>query len=183
MNGTLAALGSRASSAARTAASPMAWICVAIPPAAARADELAQPLGLGDPDAAPQLRGERTVGLGLDVGQERRGPRPERAVGEALQPADPGPPVGIGAEHRAAAQTAGQCRVERVVAERGEHPDREPAGLGQARVGRIRPVEVGVRREAARVVDGDDAEAQQLERDRDDGGLEVGLRHRRDVDR
>ena len=32
-------------------------------------------------------------------------------------------------------------------------------------------------------MDRDDPEAQQLERDRDDGGLEVGLRHRRDVHR
>ena len=61
MNGTAPAVGSRASSAARTAASPIAWICVAIPPAAASLDELAQPLGLGDPDAAPQLGRERPV--------------------------------------------------------------------------------------------------------------------------
>ena len=47
-------------------------------------------------------------------------------------------------------------------------PEREPAGLGQARVGRIRPRQVGVRRSPPGIVDRDDAEAQQLERDRHD---------------
>ena len=98
--------------------------------------ELAQPLGLGDPDAAPQLGGERTVGLGLDVGQERRGPRPERAVGEALLPADPGPPVGIGAERprRSADRRPAPCRAH----PRAATPSPGP-GAGRSPTGARRP--------------------------------------------
>ena len=110
---------SRASSAARTAASPIAWIWRRDPAGRRPLDALAQLVRLGDPDAAPALGRERAVGLGLDVGQQRRRPRPERAVGEALLPADPGATVRVRAEDRAAAQAAGERRVERVVAQRG----------------------------------------------------------------
>ena len=104
------AVGSRTSSAARTAASPIAWICVAMPPAAARVDELAQLLGLGVPDAAPQLGRERPVGLGLDVGEQRGRPRPERAVGEALLPADACTTGRVPAEDRRRWQAAARAR-------------------------------------------------------------------------
>ena len=143
-------------------------------------DELAETLGLGVPDAAPQLGRERTVRLGLDVGEERRGPRPERPVGEALHPADARPAVRIVAEHRSAAEAAGERRLERVVAQRRHHAEWQPAGLRQARIGRIRPVEVGVGCQSGRVVDLHDAEAEQLERDGDQRRLQVRLGQGRD---
>ena len=92
-------------------------------------------------------------------------------------------PAGVRAEDRAAAQPAGERRVERVVAQRGEHPDRQPAALGQVRVGRVRPVQVRVRRQRPRVVDGDDAERQERERHGHDPALELGAGDRRDVAR
>ena len=78
---------------------------------------------------------ESAVGRRLDVGQQRGGPRPERAVGEHLLPPDPRPAVRVAAEHVAAAQPAGQRRVQRVRSQGGMDAHRQPAGLGQVRVG------------------------------------------------
>ena len=119
-------------------------------------DALAQLAGLGDPHAPPALGRQRAIGFRLDVGQQRRRPRPERAIREAFLPADPGTTPGVRAEDRAAAQPAGQRRLEGVVAERRQHTDRQPLELGQVRVGRVRPIQVRIRRERARVVGGDD---------------------------
>ena len=104
MNGTRAAVGARTSSAARTAASPMAWICVAIPAAAAAFRELGQLLRRRDPDASAPIGRQRPVRLRLDVLEERSRPRPERPVGEALLPADPRPAVWVPTQRRAAAE-------------------------------------------------------------------------------
>ena len=71
----------------------------------------------------------------------------------------------------------------RVVAQRGQHADRQPLELGQARVGGVRPVQLGVRREWSRIVRGDDAERQERERDGHDPALEICAGDRRDVAR
>ena len=63
---------------------------------------LAQAVRVGHPDAPPKLGCQRPLGLGLDVLEERRRPRSERAVGETLLPADHGPPIRRGPERRAA---------------------------------------------------------------------------------
>ena len=125
-------------------------------------DELAQPLGLGVPDATPLVGRERPVGLGLDVGEQRGRPRTERAVGEAFLPADPGTAGGIVAEDRAAPQAPLERGLERLGPERGQDADRQAAGLGEVGVGRERPAEVRIGHDPARVVDGDDAEREQL---------------------
>ena len=96
-----------------------------MPPAAARSTRSRSCVGLGDPDAAPAVGGERPVRFRLDVGEQRRRPRSERPVREAFLPADPGATRRVRAEDGPAAQPAGQGGVEGVVAQRGEHPDRQ----------------------------------------------------------
>ena len=109
--------GARRSSASRTAASPMAWIWVAIPPAAARPTSPRRTCRVGHPQSASLVGRQRPVGLGFDVLQEPRRARAHRAVGEALLPADPGATGGIGAEDVTTAQAAGERRVEAIVAQ------------------------------------------------------------------
>ena len=159
MNGALLAVGSRTSSAARTAASPMAWICDAMPPRRGSLDELAQSLRGRVPDATPQVGRERPVGLGFDVGEQGGRPRPERAVGEALQPADARTSRRIRPRGRAPLRSP---RSSAVSSDSGRSDamtrSRQPPGLGQMGVGRERPAEVRVGDDAARIVDGDDTE-------------------------
>ena len=183
MNGSRPAVGSSASSAARTAASPIAWIWVAMPPAAARSTRSRS--ASGSVIQIPRRRSgrERVVGLRLDVGEEGCRPRAERAVRVALLPADPGTSIGVGTEDVAAAQPTRERRREGVIPDRGVDPDGQAARLGQAGIGREREPELRVGRDVAGIVHGDDAERQELMRDRQDPALEVLGRHQRDVDR
>ena len=113
-----------------------AWIWVAMPPAAARSTSSRSSLGLGDPHAAPAVGRERPVGLRLDVGQQRRRPRAERPVREALLPADPGATAGFAPRIAPLRSPPRERRVEGVVAQRGAAPG--PAAA-RARTGARRP--------------------------------------------
>ena len=101
-------------------------------------DEVAQRLGLGHPDAPATLGRERVVGLRFDVGEEGCRPRAERAVREALLPADPGTSVRVRTEDVAAAQPTRERRREGVIPDRGVDPDGQAARLRQAGIGRER---------------------------------------------
>ena len=109
----------------------MAWIWVAMPPAAARSTSSRRRVGGVIQTPRRSSGGERPVGLRLDVREQGGGPRPERPVGEALQPADPGPTDRIGAEDVAAPQTPLERGVEPLGA--GARRGRGSAGdpLGQ----------------------------------------------------
>ena len=111
---------------------------VAIPPAAARSRQLGQRVRLGHPDAAPPLRRQRAVRLGLDVLEQRRGPRAERAVGEAASASRPGP--GRRVRRRAARRCAGPRSIA-VVQRRRRACEAwtrsgQPSRIGQPRVRR-----------------------------------------------
>ena len=142
--------------------------------------EFGETLGFGDPHAATSVWREVVPHRRLEVGEEPRRPRPERTVGEALLPADPGTARGIGPEHVPAADPAGDRGLERVVTQRGEDADGQRAGLGQAGVGRVRPGELRVRRERPRVVGGDDTQLQERAAGLDEGAAQVGLARERD---
>ena len=131
------------------------------PPPARRAR--ARPSGIGHPDAAPLLGRQRSVGLGLDVLEERRRPRPERAVGEALLPADRRPPVRVRAEPRAAAMTAARWppRPRRRACRHGRGAAAGPHRTAGRRPGTSTTAS-GSGRDAARVVAGDDAERDEV---------------------
>ena len=106
-------------------------------------DELGQLVGLGHPDAAAAVGRERPVRLGLDVGQERGGPGPERAVGEALLPADLRAAGRVAAERRAASEATLDGRRQRVVPQARVHAQRQTPRLREARVDREGVREVG----------------------------------------
>ena len=129
--------------------------------------------------------GERPVGLGLDVVEQRRRPRPERAIGEALLPADPGPAVAGRRRGRAAAEPAldrGR-RGRRRAARRGPGP-----AAARARTGGRRPGTTsrgpGPGRAPPGSWHGDDAEREQLAaRPRRSPPSSSSARDRRDVTR
>ncbi len=103
-------------------------------------DELAQPLGLGDPDAAPQV-GRRAVARAparCRPGARRSATRASRRRSTSASrsgPARRGRRRGPSPLRRppASAVSSASSRSDAM------HPDRQPAGLGQARVGRVRP--------------------------------------------
>ena len=103
---------SSTSSAVRSAASPIAWIWGTMPAAIARPASAAQFVPIGDRDAAI---------VGPDVWlDEQRGPRPQRAVGEELQPTHPGMAVRIVAQWFAGAAAAARSpRRDRAAARSG----------------------------------------------------------------
>ena len=87
-------------------------------------------------------------GFGLDVLEQARGPRPQRAVGEALLPADPG--AARPGPRRGRRRSGGPARCAAsscVVAHAGVDAGPAVAGVGQAGVGRERVGQVRVRRE------------------------------------
>ena len=101
-------------------------------------DPRPQAVGVGHPHAAALLRRERSVGLRLDVLEEGRRARPERPVGEALLPADPGTAVRVLAQHGPAPVALLDRGGDRVVAHAGVDPHRQSAGVGQPGVDRER---------------------------------------------
>ena len=162
MSGSVPAVGSSASSAARSAASPIAWTIVAIPTPCGPRRERREPLRRRDEDAALRPGRERPALLRLDRLEQGRRPRPERAVGEELQPAELGAAAASGQSgsplRSPAAAAASSCssrmqawtRIGSVAA-LVERADRR-------RSRRRGPPE----RQPARVVDGDDAQADEV---------------------
>ncbi len=153
------------------------------PPGSSARDELAQLFGLGVPDAAPEFGRERPVGFGLDVGEQRGRPGPERAVGEALLPADPCTTGRVPTQERAAGQVLLEGCIEGLRHERGQDPHWKTACLGKMRIRRERPTQVRVVDDPARIVDRHYSQCQQVVRDPDDRRFEIGHGHVRDVDR
>ena len=94
---------------------------------------------------------------------------------------DAGAAIGIRAEDVPAPEPAGQRRIEGVFPKRRHDTQRQPARLGEMRIGRIGPLQVGVRRHLAGVVRRDDAEAHHVERRRHERGLELRHADPRDV--
>ena len=131
-SGVAPTVGASASSAARTAASPMPWICVAIPSAAADAACSRSRSG-GDEPHAEAVVGRRLAGHGLHRSQQGRRARAERAVGERLEPAQPQPVerVGTQAGTRCAARPGRRRRAGRRGGWRGraEAASRRPPGV------------------------------------------------------
>ena len=155
--------GARTSRAARTAASPMAWIIVVIPPAVARATRSARPSGLRHPHPAPHGR------------LRAAGPAPPRcppAGPRSRDPSDPSAkhfcqptrarPRGIVAERRAAASGRGRSPTRARRRGHGVDAERQVAGVGQADVDGDIEGQVGIRGHAAGIVAGDDAERDEL---------------------
>ena len=153
MSGSRPPTGVSRSSATRTAASPIAWIWVAMPPAAARCDEILEAGRVGHPQAPAPVRAAAGGPARL------RGPRAARAVREPIEPSakhfcQPTRARPAGSEPRTSPLRRPPARavLQGVVPQAGVDPDRQPAGVGQMRVGRERVGEVRVRRERARVV-------------------------------
>ena len=145
------------------------------------ANKLLELLRFGHPDAPSPVRSERPLRLLLVILEQRRGPRREGAIGEQLQPAHPGLAVGARPERLAAADSSCECGLERIVADRHVDADRKAPCIGQARVCRERPRQVGVGRHAAGVVAGHDAERHELAGHGHDPGLDVRLAVKRDA--
>ena len=103
MSGSVPAVGSSASSAARTPQSPIAWTIVAIPTAWAFVASAASRSGGVMKTPRSGAGRERPSLLRLDRLEERRRPRRERAVGKELQPAEMGA-AGLRPERIAAPQ-------------------------------------------------------------------------------
>ncbi len=136
-------------------------------------DEFAQDVRVGHPESAACVGRHRAVGFRFEVLQEPRRARPHRAVGEALQPADPCPAGGVRAQDVTAAQAAGERRVEAVVAQARVDAQRQPPPIGQVRVRRVRERQVRVRDDRPWIVDGDEPHRDQLPSDRRDGRRQV----------
>ena len=154
----------RASSAARTAASPIPWICVAMPSDAA-ARRLVAPgaSGVVSQTPCPSLGGAGSPGDALHRLEQGGGPRAERAVGERLEPAE-AQAVRAGRARAAArcaapaSPAASSCSARMLAWTRSP---RSPAAAS-APVGLERAAEIVARGQAARVVDGDDAQRDEL---------------------
>ena len=135
MSGVAPTVGARTSSAARTAASPIPWIWVAIPQRRGpRRLRRARPSGGGQPDAAAAVRRRRLAGAASMRLEQGRGARPERAVGERLEPAQPEPVERIRPERRR--RCGARARSRRPAAPRrmhGVHAERQLAGSRRGR--------------------------------------------------
>ncbi len=134
-------------------------------------DALPQSLRIGHPDAAPEVGRKRSVGLRLDVIEEGGRARPERAVGETLLPADGGTAIRVGSQPSPAPMALLDRGCDRVVAHAGMDAHRQTPRVGQPSVRRERVGQRRIRRDATRVVAGDDAERDQVVPDLDDRAL------------
>ena len=169
ISGDVAPNGVRTSSAARIAASPIAWMVVAIPPAAARSTQLAQrvgrrsstrrgagPVGAVDPARARCPRGARRSATRASRRRSTSASRPSR--------------------DRRGSRQAGRplrcpCSIAAATASSRMHAwtrSGQPAGVRQPRVCRERVRQVRIGCHAARVVAGDDTERHELLADLDD---------------
>ena len=147
MNGMRAVVGASASRAAPTAASPIAWIWVAIPPAAAFERELRE-LRLAH-EHEPAIR---RAFPGLD---ERSRLGAERSVGEELQPAHPNGARGIPANRRAAREPFGASARQASRADAGFHEERQIATI-RDRAQELEIPEVRINPERTRIMNSDD---------------------------
>ena len=116
---------------------------------------------------------QRPLRLERERLEHRRGPRPQRAVGEQLLPADNGPAVRAGSQPGAAAVATFRRDRDRLGTERGVDPDRQAAGIGQAGVRRECTGQGRIRDEIARVVDGHHPERDELPGEVGDGRHEL----------
>ncbi len=159
-------VGASASSAARTAASPIPWIWVAMPSDAARAAWARSSSGGTSQTPYPSFGGG---GSPVDRVQRLEQPgaaRAQRAVGEGLEPAHPEPPERVLAERPAAREPLRLRGVQLLGADARVDADAQLAGRGEPPVRGDRPAEVRALAHAARVVGGDDAQGEQLAHDR-----------------
>ena len=181
MNGVRPAVGVSASSAARTAASPMAWIWVAIPPAAARSTS--------SRNTSPASTRPRADASGEAVGRARVRCRPaaprsatratRRRTASASRPAPgrPGPRRGC---RRSGARRRARSRARRRGSRRGRGPAASRARTGRAYAG-YDQLEIRVVHAEPGIVRGDDAEGEQLLRDGHDRRLQLLDRRTGDV--
>ena len=164
ISGTRAAVGARTSRAARTAASPIAWICVAIPPSAARSTSSASSSGSVIQTPRRRSGGSGRSGSGSMSSSSAAVRDPSEPSAKQLEPADPGPTVRIA--RRAASPLRSPCAMPRTPVRRraARHGRGAAAGRHRRDAGYAGndQLEVRVRGQAARVVDGDDAEREQL---------------------
>ncbi len=125
--------------------------------------DVAQPPGLRDPDAMT-IVGRPLARRGLHRLEEGGRARSERPVRERLEPPEAEPVERVRAERAAAAEPRLPRRLELLGADAGVDPQREVAGRGEPPVGVERTAEATADGQAARVVDGDDAQREQLAR-------------------
>src|SRR5690348_3832199 len=85
----------------------------------------AEPFGVGHPHTPPLPGREWPVGFGLDVLEQRRRPRTERAIREAFLPADGRMTVRVRSEARTAPVALLDCCCDRVIAHAGMDADRQ----------------------------------------------------------
>ena len=117
------------------------------------------------PDAQAVVGGRRLARRLVHRLEERGGPGPERSVGEGLEPAEAQPVQRVRAERLAAPDPGDARRVQLLRPDAGMQAHAELARGGELAVGVERPAEVMARRQAARVVDGDDAGGDELPRE------------------
>ena len=123
--------------------------------------EVGERFGFGHPDPEAVV-GRRRLARQVERLQQRRGAGAERAVGEALEPAQSQPVERIRAQRLAAAQ-AGVDRVGELLGpEARMDADAKSAVRGQRAIGGQDAIERRVQRQPARVVERDEAQAEEL---------------------
>ena len=131
--------------------------------------ERAQAFRCRKPHAEPVVGRLGLAGDAVHRFEERGGPRAERAVGEHLEPADPQSVERVGPQRLPAPESGFAGRVELLGADARVDADRQVAGRGEPPVGLEWSAEPAARGKAARIVDRDDAQGDELARERSHG--------------